>query len=83
MLKSMRNWTAALAKGCDKSTDGWSETKDMGHWTNLMTLDIFGELCFGKDFEATDLGDHNIIHFIIKGSILSQGVSCTMKASQI
>ncbi|KAF2843450.1 cytochrome P450 [Patellaria atrata CBS 101060] len=29
---------------------GWSEAKDVATWTNYMSFDILGDLCFGKPF---------------------------------
>lgn len=74
MITEINNWTNILARGCDKSVDGWSETKDMAHWTNLLTLDVLGELCFGENFHASDRGDHRVINLVMKSAILAQKV---------
>lgn len=74
MLKPIRIWCHALLQGSSKATDGWSVVKDIGHWANLLTLDVLGELCFGQSFGATENGDHEVISFLLNNVAFSHSV---------
>lgn len=45
MIQNIELWCTLLTEG-----EGWSEVKDMSRWSNYLTFDILGELCFGKSF---------------------------------
>lgn len=46
----------------DRFTDeGWSEPKNMADWTSYLTLDILGELCFGRSFETMTKEEYRFV----------------------
>lgn len=72
----IRAWCDFLGPREEDNTDrvGWSKAKDMGHWANLLTLDILGELCFGASFGAMEAGDHMVLDMLIFSARLIQMV---------
>lgn len=76
MLEKIRVWCDYLGQDSKHEVDqkGWSEAKDMGHWSNLLTLDILGELCFGASFGGMEAGNHTILDMVIFSARLVQTV---------
>ncbi|KAK5050762.1 hypothetical protein LTR84_003321 [Exophiala bonariae] len=74
VLKTIRTWCeylqeppaveAAPNKG-DKATGGWSRERDIAVWSNLLTLDVLGELCFGASFGAMKAGRTYIADLVL------------------
>ncbi|KAI5460553.1 cytochrome P450 [Mariannaea sp. PMI_226] len=58
MLANIRTFCDLLAQG-DQIPDrkGWSFPKDMARWCDYLTLDVLGELCFGKSFHLLEQDD--------------------------
>lgn len=57
--------------------DNWSKPRDISVWANNLTLDVLGELCFGKSFEALEAGAHMTAELLITSSKINQLVSQT------
>ena len=38
----------------EKDQGAWSKAKNMARWTNYMSYDILGEICYGKSFETLE-----------------------------
>lgn len=36
----------------------WSSPKNMGQWTNYMSYDVLGDICYGKSFETLERDDN-------------------------
>lgn len=61
-LRSLEQYIVTnIERWCDSlsinTTDGrkvegneWSEAKNMSNWSNYLTFDVLGDLCFGKPF---------------------------------
>lgn len=54
---------------------GWGQPRDMSTWANNLTLDVLGELCFGKTFGALEAGSHMIGELLVTSSAMNQAVS--------
>lgn len=50
MIETIDTWLVALSQGSNDGQKGWSEPKDMAAWSNYLTFDVLGDLCFGKSF---------------------------------
>jgi cytochrome P450 len=76
LLSTIRIWCAHLCPDDHKDAKNshWSEKKDMGRWSNLLTLDVLGELCFGETFGGIEGGDNTVLHFVILSSKILQMV---------
>ena len=60
----------------EKDTN-WSKARDISDWANNLTLDILGELCFGKTFGALEAGGHMAAEFLLSSSWTNHVVSST------
>lgn len=61
ILDTVTKWLGALSDSTAPQTEefkGWGAPKDMGKWATNLTLDVLGELCFGKSFKAIEAGGH-------------------------
>lgn len=74
VLKTIRTWCEYLQeppagetahKDGDKAAGGWSRERDMAVWSNLLTLDVLGELCFGESFGAMKAGQTYIAELVL------------------
>ena len=36
------------------SIEDWSSAKDMAEWTNYMSYDVLGDICYGRSFETLE-----------------------------
>lgn len=52
--------------------DEWSKPRDMSHWANSLTIDVLGELCFGKTFGALEAGGHMAAQLLLSSTRLYQ-----------
>ena len=52
--------------------DEWSKPRDMSDWANNLTIDILGELCFGKTFGALEAGGHMVAELLISSTRIYQ-----------
>lgn len=50
MIATIDRWLIALGADGSKETKGWTKPKNMAKWSNYVTLDVLGDLCFGKPF---------------------------------
>ena len=55
--------------------DNWSKPRDMSEWSNNLTLDVLGELCFGKTFGAIEAGSHMVAELLLTSSWLNQALA--------
>ena len=55
--------------------DNWSKPRDMSKWANNLTLDVLGELCFGKTFGALEAGTHMAAELLLATAWLSQALA--------
>lgn len=46
----------------------WTQPKNLGTWANNLTLDVLGELCFGKSFGAMESGGSVISELLLSAS---------------
>lgn len=60
--------------------DEWSKQQDVAKWSNNLTLDVLGELCFGKSFEAMEAGGSMVSELLISATKINASVSlfCTV-----
>ena len=59
ILDTVTKWLNALSDSSaplQEKSKGWGQPKDMGRWTSNLTIDVLGELCFGKSFNAIEKG---------------------------
>ena len=63
----------ALNGSPDKGT--WGQPRNIGKWANLLTLDVLGELAFGKSFDAMKQGYHMLGEMLLSSSELSQRIA--------
>ena len=47
----------------------------MSEWSNNLTLDVLGELCFGKTFGAIEAGSHMVAELLLTSSWLNQALA--------
>lgn len=78
VLDRIRVWCYYL--GGEEETrevaDGkWSEAKDMGTWSTLLTLDVLGELCFGSSFRSMETQDVSVMRLLMQSTKLFHKVS--------
>lgn len=55
--------------------DRWSKPGDMSDWANNLTIDILGELCFGKTFGALEAGGHMVADLLLSSARLYQALA--------
>ena len=58
----------------------WSEDRNMSDWSNYLTFDILGELCFSKSFRMLDRNENRYIIDLIGGAtkmsyVVSRGIA--------
>ncbi|KAE9971630.1 hypothetical protein Vi05172_g9370 [Venturia inaequalis] len=53
----------------------WGGPLDMGHWSSMMTIDVLGELCFGKSFGALDRGSAHLKTLLMGAAKLTQKIA--------
>lgn len=52
----------------------WSGPLDIGYWSSMMTIDVLGELCFGKGFGALERGSTHLTTLLMGAATLTQKV---------
>lgn len=52
----------------------WNGPHDIGYWSSMMTIDVLGELCFGKDFGALKRGSTHLTTLLMGAATLTQKV---------
>lgn len=50
MVDTINKWLATLAVGTSSERKGWSMPIDMADSMNYLSLDVLGDLCFGRPF---------------------------------
>ena len=50
MVATIDRWAELLDTGASRETKGWSSPKNMARYTNWVSFDVLGDLCFGKPF---------------------------------
>jgi cytochrome P450 len=58
MIDVIQTWLKALAVPEANGVEKLSGTKDMSAWTNYLSLDILGKLCFGESFDTITRADN-------------------------
>jgi len=74
VVEQVRVWCDHLGELKSEKSD-WSEKKNMGLWSTLLTVDVLGELCFGANFGAMMNGGHLIIRLLMATAKFFQSVS--------
>lgn len=76
VLKNVRKFCHRLTaedifekKHCRTSTGEWSAPKNMTRWTDYLTFDIMGDLCFSQSFDMLDSPEN---HYMLE--VLPAGV---------
>ncbi|ESZ91878.1 hypothetical protein SBOR_7743 [Sclerotinia borealis F-4128] len=68
ILANVRTFCTNLGQpkaSAEKSTGGWSVAQNMADWSNYLTFDVMGDLCFGKAFEMLEnASNHHVIDLI-------------------
>lgn len=62
IMNAIRTFCSAIAESerdplSEKPVSGWSEPKNMALWTNYMSYDILGDICYGQSFETLEKPD--------------------------
>lgn len=70
VIGTIREWINTIAQLQDSPADskGWSVPRNMGVWSSNLTLDVLGELCFGKSFGAIKNGSHWASELLLGGT---------------
>jgi cytochrome P450 len=78
MLTQIRKWCDLMGEQPQdtNANEGWSKEKNMSLWSNLLTLDVLGELCFGESFSSLDQGHQDISVLLMRSVKLTQNVRC-------
>lgn len=76
MTQVVRQWSAAL--GAEPKSDGWTSPRDMSQWSAFLTLDVLGELVFGKSFGTVSSSENR--YFI---GVLAQSVRVRNAIGQV
>ncbi|KAF4627578.1 hypothetical protein G7Y89_g10576 [Cudoniella acicularis] len=58
IIQHVDRWCDILLQENGGST--WSSPKNMSHLTNYLTLDLMGDLCFGKSFDTKELAENQL-----------------------
>lgn len=51
MEQNINLWLEKLGSGAEESSKGWTPARNMAEWANYLTMDVLGDLCFGKSFD--------------------------------
>ncbi|QDS73397.1 hypothetical protein FKW77_007765 [Venturia effusa] len=71
----------AIIKSADRGSElydekeQWTGSLDIGYWSSMMTIDVLGELCFGKGFGALDQGSTHLRPLLMSAAKLTQQVA--------
>ena len=57
IIQHADRWCELLVEG---STRGWSEPRNMTHWSDCLVFDILGELCYAKSFDIKEPGQNEL-----------------------
>lgn len=72
MIEIIQTWLRALGNPDAGNSEKDSETmepKDMSAWTNYLSLDILGKLCFGESFDTTTRTDNRWVMSAMMASV--------------
>ena len=58
--------TSLVIKGQTPDEKGWSPSRDMGDWFSYLSVDVVGQLCFGKRFQCLTKPDNRYIRPILR-----------------
>lgn len=58
ILANIRTFCAEIGKGVSSVSKGWSAPKNMTDWCNYLTMDVLGDLCYGKAFHMLESPDN-------------------------
>ena len=58
MIETIDKWLGFLGAGASDETKGWTQPKNMAAWSNYVTMDVLGDLCFGKPFGLLESEEH-------------------------
>lgn len=51
-----------------ETSEGWGSPKNMTRWTNYLTFDIMGDLCFSQSFDMLDsMNNHYMLDVLPEG----------------
>jgi cytochrome P450 len=80
IIDRIKAWCGVMAESAS-TTDvkaekkGWGQARDMSVWANNLTLDVLGELCFGKTFGAIEAGTHMAGELLLSSASMNTAVS--------
>lgn len=82
ILANIRIFCHQIGLGASGETKGWSAPMNMADWCGYLTMDILGDLCFGKAFHMLEREDNRYAieltgvaaqrHLIVRSSQISQ-----------
>ena len=52
----------------EAATHGWLPAKNMADWTNYMSYDVLGDICYGRSFGTLENGDNRFAIQLVKTS---------------
>ena len=58
VLANVRTFCQQIGAGAADDRKGWSLPKNMSDWCNYLSMDILGDLCFGKAFHMLERPDN-------------------------
>lgn len=58
MIENIDKWLMALGDDASIEKKGWTRPKNMSTWSNYLTFDVLGQLCFGESFEMITSDKH-------------------------
>jgi cytochrome P450 len=58
ILANERVFVDQIGTGASNERKGWSTPKNMSDWFNYLSMDILGDLCFGKGFKMLEKEDN-------------------------
>lgn len=50
-------------------SEGWGPPKNMTRWTDYLTLDIMGDLCFSRSFDMLDSVENHYILEVLPAAL--------------
>ncbi len=58
VLANIRTFCDQIDRAASDERKGWSVPKNMSDWCNYLSMDILGDLCFGKAFHMLERPDN-------------------------
>jgi cytochrome P450 len=77
IIDRIKAWCGVMAESTSTKAEnkGWGQARDMSLWANNLTLDVLGELCFGKTFGAIEAGTHMAGELLLSSASMNTAVS--------